>query len=62
MFLKIQDGDYTININQISDIDTSCEDCWTVTMASGNEFDCEGEDLEALKQLIFPKSKTLKAA
>jgi hypothetical protein len=52
MFLKIQDGDFILNINQISDIDCSDPKCWEVTMTSGHEYTIEGKDLTALKKAM----------
>ena len=47
--LTIQDGDYTININFISEIDwTPGEEC-TVSMITGNEFTLECDDYYALR-------------
>ena len=49
-FLTIQDGDYTLNLNLISEIDwTTDEEEATVSMVTGNEFTVEGDDYYALK-------------
>lgn len=53
MFLEIQGGDYTINVNLISEVDWTVgdEEC-TVTMVSGNEFTVEGDDFYRLREKL----------
>ncbi len=51
MFLKIQQGDHTINLNFISEVEWK-EEYATVTMSNGNQYDFEEEDLEALKKFL----------
>jgi hypothetical protein len=50
--LTIQNGDYTINVALISEIDWTIEGEATVTMVTGIQYTLEGEDLAALKTKI----------
>lgn len=53
MFLTIQDGDLTININMIAMVDwTAGDEEATVHLASGEEATCEGEDYHALRKAM----------
>ena len=52
-FLTIQDGDYTINLNLISEIDwTPGEEEATIAMVTGNEFTVEDDDFRSLKSAL----------
>lgn len=52
-FITIQQGSYTINVNQISEIDwTEGDEEATATMASGQEYTFEAEDYWALRQIL----------
>ncbi|MBD2259491.1 hypothetical protein [Pseudanabaena sp. FACHB-2040] len=50
--LEIQNGEYVINLSQISEINKTNPDSWKVTMVSGNEFTVEGADLTKLKRAL----------
>ncbi len=52
MFLTIHDGDYILNLSQVSDINAESDESWEVHMASGHEYTLEGEDLEAFKKAL----------
>lgn len=53
MFLTIQGGDYTLNLNQISEIDWTNDGYATVKMATGAEYDIdEGDELKKLKKML----------
>ena len=53
MFLTIQGGSHTININQISEIDWTNEGYATVKMATGAEYDIDqGDGFEELQKLV----------
>ena len=53
MFLTLEDGDYTINVNHITLIDwTDGDECATVTLACGEQVTFEGVDYHALKAAI----------
>lgn len=51
MFLTIQEGSYTINVNLISEIEWNDEEA-SITMVTGVQYDVDGEDLEALKKAV----------
>jgi hypothetical protein len=58
-FLTLQDGEYTINVNLISEIDwTEGDEEATVTMVTGVEYTCEQEDYWALRAAIGLPGKT----
>ena len=44
--------DYTLNLNQISDINREDPESWVVTMASGKEYTLEGDDKARLIEAL----------
>lgn len=51
-FLKLEEYDHIINVNQIVEIDYSVTDRWTVTMVNGSEYDIEGDELITLQAMV----------
>ena len=47
-FLTIQNGAFTINVNLIAEVEWLKNEA-TVTMATGREYTCDGEDYHALR-------------
>ena len=43
-------SDYTINLNQVADIDREDPDSWEVYMSSGHSYTLEDDDLESFKK------------
>ena len=60
-FLTIQDGDYTINLNLVSEIEWN-DDSAEVTMVTGTGYTVEGADLDELKERLGLAKETRKAA
>lgn len=53
MFLTIQDGSYTININMISEIDwTEGDEEAMVTMVTGQQYTVDGDEYQKLRDLV----------
>jgi hypothetical protein len=56
MFLTIQNGDYTINLSMICDVEWT-KDGATITMANATTYDLDEKvDLAALKKAVGYKS------
>jgi hypothetical protein len=50
-FITVQEGSVTLNVNLIATVDW-CSDAATVTMATGAEIECEGEDYGLLREAM----------
>ena len=57
MLVRIQDGDYVVNLKSIASIDTRNEDSYEVTLVSGQSFTFEEDDLTHLK--VYLKNTAL---
>jgi hypothetical protein len=51
-FITIQDGEYTINVDLISEIEWVSESEATVTMTTGAEYTCEDSDFWLLREAM----------
>jgi glutamate/tyrosine decarboxylase-like PLP-dependent enzyme len=51
-FLAIEDGNYILNLSQISHIEAFDEDRWDVVLTCGTTFFVEGDGLENLKKVV----------
>lgn len=60
--LHIQNGDHTINLNFISEIDWTCGETEAlVTMSNGNQYTVEDEDYFALREKLGMSAVVLQA-
>ena len=51
-FITVQEGSVTFNVDLIASVDWWRSDAATVTMATGTEIECEGDDYALLREAM----------